>query len=171
VTSAKTQVCRASCGGFARCEGEAEAKKALRNKQRYSDTCAYLQRGLARARARKKKKKKERKRRRKKEEKERSRERRKIPGETGLASRSPYRLFTSRYLRQVLRNGFTSPFPYPVPRNVQERFIERDIEIPLGCFFKSISSLGILDESGAIVSSSDVRAELFIAKTRDNFVR
>jgi len=116
----------------------------------------------SRARA-EEKKKKERKRRRKKEEKERSRERRKIPGETGLASRSPYRLFTSRYLRQVLRNGFTSPFPSAVPRNVQERFIERDIEIPLGCFFKSISSLGILDESGAIVSSSDVRAELFIA--------
>lgn len=55
MTSAKTQVCRVSCGGFARCW----AKKALRNKQRYSDTCTYLQGGRAREEKKNKSRQKE----------------------------------------------------------------------------------------------------------------
>lgn len=83
MTSAKTQVCRASCVGFSLDARRRRAKKALRNKQRYNDTCVYLQRGRA-------KEKKEIERKRGVKEEGKSREK---PAEG--SRHVPIRLFTS----------------------------------------------------------------------------
>jgi hypothetical protein len=117
------------------------------------------------SRAQKKKKEKTRKKKRRKG-KAPSGERRKIPGETGLASRSPYRLFISRHSRQALRNGL-SPLCLPLSRGegggreASTSVSSRHREIPLDCLSKSISSLRfrLLVESG-LFSPRNFQTEL-----------